>query len=248
MCAPRSSARVATSALVGMAASFSAIALAAATASSATSQIMPMAFASVALSLSPVMHSAMARARPTRCGSSQVPPLSGTSPILLKAWMKLAPGAAMAMSHAMATDAPAPAATPLTAHTVGTRTAIRRRVVGLKAWSITGPGSARNMMSSPARKSNSDRSAPAQNARPAPVSTNARIDLSASTSSSAAHRSRCIWRVKLLSEAGRFSVRMAMGPSCAKRTVGSAVVLGAAVVMWLVSSCINLPLTDSAVG
>ena len=190
-----------------------------------------MALASRAPSLSPVIASAMARARPTRCGSSQVAPLSGTRPILLKAWMKLAPGAAMAMSQAMATEAPAPAATPFTAHTVGTRTLIRRRVVGLKAWSITGPGSARNMRSSPGRKSNSDRSAPAQKPRPAPVSTSARIDLSASIWSSAAHRSRCICRVKLLSEAGRFSVRTATGPSCANRTAGSAAAPGAGVVM-----------------
>jgi hypothetical protein len=52
------------------------------------------------------MASAMARAMPTRWGSSQVPPASGISPILLKAWMKLAPGAAMAMSQVMASDAP----------------------------------------------------------------------------------------------------------------------------------------------
>jgi hypothetical protein len=50
---------------------------------------------------------------------------------LLKAWMKLAPGAAMAMSQVMASEAPAPAATPLTAAMVGMRSACRRRAVGL---------------------------------------------------------------------------------------------------------------------
>ena len=139
--------------------------------------------------------------------------------------MKLAPGAAMAMSQAITTEAPAPAATPLTAHTVGTRTWVRRRVVGLKAWSMMGPGSARCMMSGPSAKSNSDRSAPAQKARPAPVSTSARIARLASTWSSAAHSSWCIWRVKLFRVCGRFSVRMATAPSCSTRTAGSAAVM-----------------------
>ena len=48
--------------------------------------------------------------------------------------------AATARSQVMASDAPAPAATPLTAAMVGTRSASSLRTVGLKAFSITGPG------------------------------------------------------------------------------------------------------------
>ena len=48
-----------------------------------------------------------------------MPPESGMRPILLKAWMKLADFAAITMSQASATFAPAPAATPFTAQTTG---------------------------------------------------------------------------------------------------------------------------------
>ncbi len=49
-----------------------------------------------------------------------MPPVSGTRPILLKAWMKLATGAAITRSQFSARLAPAPAATPLTAAITGT--------------------------------------------------------------------------------------------------------------------------------
>ena len=83
--------------------------------------------------MSPVMASAMARASPSRWVKNQLPPASGIKPILLNAWIKLAVGAAMAMSQVMAKEAPAPAATPLTAASVGMRRLCRRRTVGLKA-------------------------------------------------------------------------------------------------------------------
>ena len=121
------------------------------------------------------MANAMARAKPKRSTKNQLLPASGIKPILLKAWMNDAVGAAMAMSQAITKEAPAPAATPLTAATVGIRNCCRRLVVGLKAWSITGPGSARAIKFGPSAKSNSDKSAPAQNPRPAPVITMARI-------------------------------------------------------------------------
>ena len=66
-------------------ASLAASVRAAATQSSATSQIIPQSLACWAGSLSPVMARAMARAMPTRWGSSQLLPASGISPILLKA-------------------------------------------------------------------------------------------------------------------------------------------------------------------
>ena len=60
-----------------------------------------------------------------------MPPESGTSPIFAKAWMKEAERAASTMSQASATFAPAPAATPFTAHTIGLGSARMRRTSGL---------------------------------------------------------------------------------------------------------------------
>ena len=65
-----------------------------------------------------------------------MPPESGTSPILAKAWTKLAERAASTMSQASAILAPAPAATPLTAATTGkgkaAQLAHERIVIGLE--------------------------------------------------------------------------------------------------------------------
>ena len=63
--------------------------------------------------------SAIARAMPTRCGRNQVPPVSGIRPILENAVVNLASSAAMRMSHAKASDSPAPAAAPGTTASVG---------------------------------------------------------------------------------------------------------------------------------
>ena len=158
------------------------------------------------------MANAMARAKPKRSTKNQLLPASGIKPILLNAWMKDAVGAAMAMSQAITKEAPAPAATPLTAATVGIRKFCRRLVVGLKAWSITGPGSARAIKLGPSAKSNSDKSAPAQNPRPAPVITMARISGFASAASKASHKWWCISRVKLFKACGRLSVSHATAP------------------------------------
>ncbi len=135
--------------------------------------------------------------------------------------MKEALDAAMARSQVIASEAPAPAATPLTAATVGTRRETSLRTVGLKAWSITGPGSARWTRSGPGSKSNSARSAPAQKARPAPVITTARMAGSALTRSRMSHSSWCIARVKLFSACGRFSVTMPTPAWVSYRTVAS---------------------------
>jgi hypothetical protein len=61
----------------------------------------------------------------------QVPPASGTRPILAKAWMNLADLAARTMSQAKAMLAPAPAATPFTAQTIGFSRLRISRSVGL---------------------------------------------------------------------------------------------------------------------
>ena len=70
-------------------------------------------------------------ARPTRRGSSQVPPQSGIRPIFENAWMKLAERAATTMSQSSAKLAPAPAATPLTAAITGTGIERMRSASGL---------------------------------------------------------------------------------------------------------------------
>ena len=155
------------------------------------------------------MAKAIARAMPKRSTNHQLPPASGIKPILLKAWIKLAFGEAITMSQHNASEAPAPAATPLMAATVGMRRFCNLRAVGLKAWSITGPGLARAIKSGPGAKSNSDKSAPAQKPRPAPVMTMARMAELASARSHTAHKSWCIWRVKLLRAWGRLRVTTA---------------------------------------
>ena len=60
-----------------------------------------------------------------------MPPESGTRPMRQKAWMNRAERAARTMSQASARLAPAPAATPLTAQTMGFSSARRRRTSGL---------------------------------------------------------------------------------------------------------------------
>ena len=68
---------------------------------------------------------------PRRRGSQKVPPPSGTRPILLNAWMKLADFAAITRSQPRAMLAPAPAATPLTIAITGTGIVRMRRASGL---------------------------------------------------------------------------------------------------------------------
>jgi hypothetical protein len=123
---------VSASALLGIAASLpaSAIALAINAASSTHCQIRPMRCASSAESLSPVIARPSARARPTSRVSSQVPPQSGIRPIFEKAWLKPALRAATTMSQPSAKLAPAPAATPLTAAITGTGIERMRKASG----------------------------------------------------------------------------------------------------------------------
>ncbi len=85
-------ARVAARARAGIATSRCArVATSASKAASSTHfQIRPSRSASSAVSLSPSIARPSAVPRPTSRGSSQVPPQSGTRPILANAWMKLA--------------------------------------------------------------------------------------------------------------------------------------------------------------
>jgi hypothetical protein len=75
--------------------------------------------------------SSAARVAPTSRGRNHVAPLSGTSPTRPNASEKLAVSAAMRMSAAMASDAPAPAATPLIAATIGCPRSRIARTIGL---------------------------------------------------------------------------------------------------------------------
>ena len=63
---------------------------------------------------------------------NQVLPESGIRATLMKALMKEAYSEPSRRSHAMARPIPAPAATPLTAATVGTGTSTRAWITGLK--------------------------------------------------------------------------------------------------------------------
>src|SRR5260370_24410170 len=124
-----------------------------------------------------------------------------------KAWMKLADRAGRTMSQARAMLAPAPAATPLTAHTTGFSKRRRRRTSGLYQVSSALPPSTLPPAAMTAARS--ARSCPAQKPRPAPVSSTARIVASPSTASNAAASARCSSVVKALSLSGRLSVIVA---------------------------------------
>ena len=78
-----------------------------------------MSTASLAETGSAVIINAAAFCIPTNLGKKKVPPLSGINPILLKACMNEALSVATTISHAKAILAPAPAATPFTAATIG---------------------------------------------------------------------------------------------------------------------------------
>jgi len=74
---------------------------------------------------------AVARAMPTSRGRKKVPPVSGTSPIFENDWTNDASDDATTKSHANARFAPAPAATPFTAHTTGLSSCRIVRTIGL---------------------------------------------------------------------------------------------------------------------
>ena len=100
-------------------------------ASSTTFQINPHCAASSAESFSPRSASPIARALPARRGRKKVPPESGMRPIFENACTKLAERAARTRSQARAMLAPAPAATPFTAQTMGFGSSRKRRTSGL---------------------------------------------------------------------------------------------------------------------
>jgi hypothetical protein len=70
-------------------------------------------------------------AGPTSLGRSHVAPLSGIRPTRPKASRNEAPSAAIRRSQANASEAPAPAAIPFTAPTIGRSSARIARMIGL---------------------------------------------------------------------------------------------------------------------
>ena len=104
-------------------------------------------------------------------GRSHVAPESGISPTRPKASRNDAPSAAIRRSQAKASEAPAPAATPLIAPTIG----FVKRDASPGSAGCSARGSPRRAAAA-SGSSRSRRSWPAQNARPAPVRTTARTD------------------------------------------------------------------------
>ncbi len=155
---------------------------------------------------------------PTILGRNQLEQASGTMPRRENTKPKRAVSLAMRISMASCMVAPMPTAGPLTAAITGLRQ--------LKIASVTRPPpsrtySALQSISVPSARMRSgrsvrfwesnvsapdDRSAPAQNARPAPVTTMARILSSLSARENASINSLIIVPVKALSFSGRLSV------------------------------------------
>jgi hypothetical protein len=140
---------------------------------------------------------------PTIRGRNQVAPLSGTSAMRLKARTKRADSAAMRRSQARASEAPAPAATPLIAAMIGRSSSTIARMIGSYRWrSSSSSGGASGSRRSP-------RSWPAQKARPAPVRMTARTERSAAIWRRASSRATLTSMVRALRAAGRSSVSVA---------------------------------------
>ena len=166
---------------------------------------MPISSASLAETFSPNIMSALARAKPTKRGSVQVPPLSGIKPILVNACIKLADSVATTISQAKAIFAPAPAATPFTAAMTGFCKALIFKEIRLKPLS--------NISSNEGDFSTSAISAmscPAQKALPSPVIMTQRTEGSSAQSSKAPTIARRISELNELKTLGRFIVIIPM--------------------------------------
>jgi hypothetical protein len=179
--------------------------------SAATTRLTsPMRSASAASINRPVSISSEAWPKPTTRGSIQDTPTSQPdSPMRTKATLKDASGAAMRTSAASASARPPPEAGPLTA-------AITAFGSDLSAAMASAPCSWTRMNSCTLMSGSvpiSSRSAPAQNPRPAPVSTSARTRGSPSTAAHSACSSSNISALMAFSRPGRSRVTSAT-PSC----------------------------------
>mmetsp|Transcript_104759 Transcript_104759/g.312958 ORF Transcript_104759/g.312958 Transcript_104759/m.312958 type:complete len:240 (-) Transcript_104759:16-735(-) len=170
----------------------------------------PAFSASSALMFLPVKISAMALDLPTARMSLCVPPAPGMMPSLISGWPKTAFSLAMMMSHIMATSQPPPKAKPFTAAMTG-------------SWHSETHCQALNLseevMSAKLRGAISLMSAPAANARPAPVRTMQPVLGSPSAAARAAPRSAMSSSQRALREAVLTSVSNTTRPLRSTRTL-----------------------------
>ena len=178
--------------------------------------------------------------------SDQLPPASGTRPILEKAWMKRAERAASTMSQAKAMLAPAPAATPLTAQTTGFSSARIRRSVGIVE------GLERRRRGPARRRPCADRgrrgpARPRSRARRRSAAPRARR-CRRRARSKPARSARCIASLKAFSLSGRFRVSVSTPASSAVSTVSDCVIRSSRPLRRSAavekSCCINRPVSQ----
>ena len=173
----------------------------------------PMRSASAAEMRSPVKHSSLALATPTRRARRWVPPKPGMTPSATSGWPNFALSAATMKSQASASSQPPPRAKPLTA-------AIHGLAECSTAWPRLPPISANVWASAGPRSFISAMSAPATNALlPAPVTTTTRMSSASSSSAAAWVRSAMTRLDSALSAASLRMVTMARCPSCSTVTV-----------------------------
>ena len=142
---------------------------------------MPQATASSADSHGDVNSTSAARCQPMRAGNSRLLAASGGTPISANGVRNRASSAARTMSQWGSNVNPMPTAAPLTAASSGLSNAC-------SASSSTGKPD--SIFSPPTRRAISSRSCPAENARPAPVTTTTFTASSARAASSASPAAR----------------------------------------------------------
>src|SRR2546425_12645462 len=179
-------------------------------ASGATTRLTrPPARASSPSKTRPVRTHSAAWLGPTRRGRNQVEHASGTTPRRVKTKPMRAAVEAIRTSMGRVSVIPKPTAGPLIAAITGFFMSKIRSVTRPPPSSWRSAGSARP----PAARSNvpppAERSAPAQNARPAPVTITARTGASASAASKASTRSPSVVAVTAVGFSGRASVTSA---------------------------------------
>src|SRR5215208_6072807 len=163
---------------------------------------------------------------PIRRGISHVPPQPGTRPIRVKATMKRALVDATRRSQAQAMSKPAPTASPLTIAITGFSIPLSPRISRCVCLKPRRACSAERCGASPeARDAIPPMSAPAQKARPAPVSTTQRTLSSSPSSCTMSPSWAVIPPVSALSRSGRFNVSQATPFRVSERIASCSVVI-----------------------
>ena len=166
---------------------------------------MPHSCAFSADRSSPSKAKPLARARPTKFGTSQLAPTSGIMPNWgAKTRRNLALSAASTKSLDSARPTPPPAATPLIAVITGLGLSTTARTSGLKPISIELAVISPGVMPFSLGQLPPARSAPAQKPRPLPVSTMARTLSSSAALLNASISAKTISLFRLFKTSGRF--------------------------------------------